>query len=71
MSKTFEELVQLKQDGKIGWVEFLKQSDFAEDYQAWLDGRGEKPTEDNAELWYDMTDTSLMDGQDNNDYNYE
>lgn len=48
MQKTFDELVSLKQDGKIGWKEFLLQSEYAEDYQSWLNDRHEEPTEANA-----------------------
>lgn len=64
--KSFEELVQLKQDGKIGWVEFLQMSEYADDYKEWLNDRGEEPNEDNAELFCDMTDTAFQDSQDKN-----
>lgn len=61
--KSFDELVQLKQDGKIGWVEFLQRSEYAEDYNRWLTERGATADEDNAELFYDMTDAAFMEGQ--------
>lgn len=61
--KSFEELVQLKQEGKIGWVEFLQRSEYADDYNQWLTDRGATADEDNAELFYDMTDAAFMDGQ--------
>lgn len=67
-TKTFEELVQLKQDGKIGWVEFLQQSEYANAYANWLKDRGAKADEDNAELFADMTDANLMDSQEQDDY---
>lgn len=69
-TKTFEELVQLKQDGKIGWVEFLQQSEYADAYAKWLKDRGAKADEDNAELFVDMTDANLMDSQEQ-EYDYD
>lgn len=70
MQKTHEELVQLKQDGKISWTEFLLQGEYAEDYKAWLDSRGEQPTEDNAEFFYDMSEASFWDSQDKENNKY-
>lgn len=69
MKRTFEELVQLRQDGKISWVEFLKESDYVEDYEQWLADRGAEADEDNAQLFLDMTENSFLDSQDN-DYQY-
>ena len=40
--KTYEELVQLKQDGKIGWLEFLQLGDDAEDFRNWCEEHGEQ-----------------------------
>ena len=45
-SKSFEELERLKQEGRIGWVEFLQQSEYSESYQQWLADRGAEPDED-------------------------
>ena len=52
--KTYEELVQLKQDGKIGWLEFLQLGDDAEDFKNWCDEHGEQQSEENAELFIEM-----------------
>ncbi len=52
----FDELVQMKQDGKIGWLELVLKGDDAEEYELWCQDHGEKPTEDNAELFVEMTD---------------
>ena len=41
--KTFEELEQLKQEGRIGWVDFLQMSEYSESYQQWLHDRGAEP----------------------------
>lgn len=61
--KSFDELIQLKQDGIIGWVEFLQKSEYADEYNRWLTDRGATADEDNAELFFDMTDASFQDSQ--------
>ena len=58
--KSFEELEQLKQEGRIGWVEFLLQSEYGESYKLWLNDRGAEADEDNAELFLEQTDASLI-----------
>ena len=65
MSKkySYDELVVLKQEGKIGWLEFVKRSEQSQDYLQWCKDHGVEPTDDNAELYLEMTDTTLMDGQ--------
>ena len=62
--KTFEELEQLKQEGRIGWVDFLQMSEYSESYQQWLHDRGAEPDEDNAELFVEQTDAAFRDSQD-------
>ena len=62
--KTVEELEQLKQEGRIGWVDFLKMSEYSESYQQWLHDRGAEPDEDNAELFVEQTDAAFLDSQD-------
>ena len=59
--KTFEELEQLKQEGRIGWVDFLQMSEYSESYQQWLHDRGAEPDEDNAELFVEQTDAAFLD----------
>lgn len=63
--RSFEELVQLKQSGKIGWVEFLQQGEYAEAYTQWLADRNEEADEENAELFLDQTDAAFQDSQQN------
>ena len=65
MSKkySYDELVVLKQEGKISWLEFVKRSEQAQDYLQWCKDHGVEPTDDNAELYLEMTDTTLMDDQ--------
>lgn len=52
--KSYEELVQLKQEGKIGWLEFVQQGDDAEDFKNWCEEHGEQQSEENAELFVEM-----------------
>ena len=61
--KTFEELEQLKQEGRIGWVEYLLQSEYSESYQQWLADRGAEPDEDNAELFVEQTDATFLESE--------
>ena len=56
----YDELVQMKQDGKIGWLDFLLKGDDAEDYKQWGQDHGEGPTEANAELYVEMTDEKAL-----------
>ena len=58
--KTYEELVQLKQDGKIGWLEFVQLGDDAEEFFNWCDGHNERPTEANAELFMEMRERQVV-----------
>ena len=61
--KTFEELEQLKQEGRLGWVEYLLQSEYSESYQQWLADRGAEPDEDNAELFVEQTDATFLESE--------
>lgn len=54
--KTYDELVQMHQNGEIGWMDFLLMGDMADDYQQWCQNHNEEPTEDNAELYVEMCD---------------
>ena len=65
MSKkySYDELVVLKQEGKISWLEFVKRSEQAQDYLQWCRDHGVEPAGDNTERYHEMTDTTLMDGQ--------
>ncbi len=57
---TYDELVQMKQDGRIGWLEFLMRGDDADDYKQWCQDHNEEPTEANAELYVEMTDEKAL-----------
>ena len=59
-NKNYDELVQMKQDGMIGWLDILLKGDDAEDYKQWCQDHGEDPTEANAELYVEMTDKKAL-----------
>ena len=61
--KTYEELAQLKQDGKIGWKQFVLEGDDAEGYKQWCENHGMEPTDENAELYAEMTDERMFENQ--------
>ena len=61
--RTYEELVQLRQDGKIGWKQFVLEGDDAEGYKQWCEDHGMEPTDDNAELYVEMTDERMFENQ--------
>ena len=57
---SYDELVQMKQDGKIGWLDFVMKGDDAEEYKQWCMNHGEEPSEANAELFVEMSDERAM-----------
>ena len=57
---SYNELVQMKQDGKIGLLDFLLKGDDAEEYKQWCQDHNEEPTEENAELFVEMTDAKAL-----------
>ena len=61
--KSFDELVQLKQEGRIGWLEFVRQGDSSEEYSRWCEEHNVAESEDNAELFMEMTEQRLWEQQ--------
>ena len=59
-NKSYDELVQMKQDGKIGWLDFVMKGDDADEYKQWCQDHGEEPTEENAELFVEITDAKTI-----------
>lgn len=57
---SYDELVQMKQDGKIGWLDFVMKGNDAEEYKQWCENHGEEPSEANAELFVEMSDERAM-----------
>lgn len=65
-----EELVELLQEGRIGYLRLVLDSEEAEDFLAWCRSHGTEPTDEAAEFYIEQTDMLNMDRQliDNEDY---
>ena len=61
--KTHEELVELLQTGKIGFLRFVMDGDNAEDYLEWCQTHGTDPSDESAEFYVEQTDIDQMDRQ--------
>ena len=66
----YDELVQLLQDGKIGFLRFMLESDSAQDYLEWCELHGIDPSEESAEFYYDETEIDMMERQRIEDESY-
>lgn len=66
----YDELVQLLQDGTIGFLRFMLESDNAESYLEWCGLHGIEPSEESAEFFYDETEIDMLERQliDDEDY---
>lgn len=69
-TKTYEELVELLQDGKIGHLHFVLQGENAPDFLDWCSSHGTDPTDESAEFYIKQTDIDVMDRQALNDEDY-
>lgn len=63
MERTYEELVRLRQDNRIGWLQFTLESEQADDYLQWCREHNTHPSEETAEFYIDMTEQSVQDHQ--------
>ena len=61
--KSYEELVQLKQDGEIGWLEFVQLGESAKDFAQWCREHNVEQTEEYAELYVEQTEERLWEEQ--------
>ena len=66
----YDELVQLLQEGNIGFLRFMLESDNAESYLEWCELHGSEPSEESAEVYYDETEIDMLERQliDDEDY---
>ena len=62
-----EELVELLQEGKIGFLRFVMDSENADEYLEWCRSHG---TDTSAEFYVDQTDIEQMDRQVMDDDSY-
>ena len=73
MSKTtmgHEELVELLQEGKIGYLRFVMDGDSADEYLEWCRSHGTAPSDESAEFYVEQTDISRMERQVMDDEDY-
>ena len=69
-TKTYEELVELLQDGKIGHLHFVLQGEKAQDFLDWCRSHGTDPTDESAEFYIEQTEIDVMERQALNDEDY-
>lgn len=69
-TKTYEELVELLQDGKIGHLHFVLQGENAQDFLDWCRSHGTDPTDESAEFYIEQTEIDVMKRQALNDEDY-
>lgn len=72
MAYSFEELVQLKQDRRIGWLQFTLESEHADDFMQWCKEHNSHPSEDIAEFYMESVELNMQDKQilAEDDYDY-
>lgn len=68
--KNHEELVELLQEGRIGYLQYVMGGEDEEDFQKWCRSHGTDPTDESAEFYVEQTDIARMDRQviDDEDY---
>lgn len=69
-TKTYEELVEQLQDGKIGHLHFILQGENAQDFLDWCRSHGTDPTDESAEFYIEQTEIDMMERQAINDEGY-
>ena len=70
VTKTYEELVELLQDGKIGHLRFVLEGENAQDFLDWCRSHGTDPTDESAEFYIEQTEIYVMERQALNDEDY-
>ena len=65
-----EELVELLQEGKIGYLRFVTEGENAQDYLDWCRSHGTVPSDESAEFYIEQTDIEQMDRQVMDDEDY-
>jgi len=65
-----EELMELLQEGKIGYLRFVTEGENAQDYLDWCRSHGTDPSDESAEFYIEQTDIEQMDRQVMDDEDY-
>ena len=65
-----EELVELLQEGRIGYLRFVLESENEQDYLEWCRAHRTHPADESAEFYVEQTDIMQMERQliDDGDY---
>ena len=65
-----EELVELLQEGKIGYLRFVLEGESEQDYLEWCRAHGPDPSDESAQFYVEQTDIMQMERQliDDGDY---
>ena len=66
----YEELVELLQEFKIGYLRFVLEGENAQDFLDWCRTHGTDPSDESAEFYVEQTDINLMDRQVMDDESY-
>lgn len=66
----YEELVELLQEGKIGYLRFVMECENEQDYLEWCRTHGTDPSDESAEFYIEQTDIGQMDRQVMDDEDY-
>lgn len=66
----YEELMELLQEGKIGYLRFVLEGENAQDFLDWCRTHGTDPSDESAEFYVEQTDINLMDRQVMDDESY-
>ena len=66
----YEELVELLQEGKIGYLRFVLEGENAQDFLDWCRTHGTDPSDESAEFYVEQTDINLTDRQVMDDESY-
>lgn len=66
----YEELVELLQEGKIGYLRFVLEGENAQDFLDCCRTHGTDPSDESAEFYVEQTDINLMDRQVMDDESY-
>ena len=72
MARSYDELVRLKEDGRIGWLQFALECELADDFMDWCKSHGTSPNEDTAQFYLEMVELTAQERQllDEDDYDY-
>ena len=66
----YEELVELLQEGKIGYLRFVLEGENEQDYLEWCRTHGTDPSDESAEFYIEQTEAEMMDRQVMDDEDY-